>query len=183
MDALRARKFQQYFSALDSNEDGRLSKADFELAGLRYAGKLGYATGSAEQRRLTDMSVDIWTDMVSSMDTDGDGEVTYEEFRAAIEQNLGSDRADYAATVRPVIETYFAMADGDSDGEISREEFTTMFTTAVRVPETDAAANFSAIGAEHAEALSRDQFHEAMEEFCYGTDPRAPATHLFGRLL
>ncbi|MFI0410125.1 EF-hand domain-containing protein [Actinomadura sp. 3N508] len=181
MDALRARRFQRYFTALDSNEDGRLSRSDFELAGLRYAEKLGYAAGSAEQRRLSDMSVALWTDMVSPMDTDGDGEVTYEEFWAAIEQNLGSDRADYAK-VRPVIEIYFTMADSDSDGEISREEFTTMFTTAVRVPEADVAANFSAITAEHAEVLTLARFHEAMAEFCYGTDPQAPANHLFGRL-
>jgi Ca2+-binding EF-hand superfamily protein len=182
VDALRARKFQRYFSALDTNDDGRLSKEDFELAGLRYAEKLGHAVGSAEQRRLTDMSVRVWTDFVSPMDTSGEGEVTYEEFWAAIEQNLGSDRADYAAKVQPIIETYFTMADSDSDGEISQEEFTAMFTTAVRVPETDVAANFSAIGAEHAAVLTRDQFHEAMEEFCFGTDPQAPANHLFGRL-
>lgn len=181
MDALRARKFQRYFAALDSNDDGRLSKADFEVAGHRYAEKLGHAVGSAEQRRLSDMSVRVWTDMVSPMDTSGEGEVTYEEFRAAIEQNLGSDRADYAK-VQPIIETYFTMADSDSDGEISQEEFTTMFTTAVRVPETDVAANFSAIAAEHAAVLTRDQFHEAMEEFCFGTDPQAPANHLFGHL-
>lgn len=182
MDALRARKFQRYFDALDSNDDGRLSKDDFELGGRRYAEKLGYAVGSAEQRRLSGMAVRLWTDMVSSMDTDGDGEVTHEEFQAALDQNLSTDRADYAAQVRPVIETYFSLADGDSDGEISREEFTALFTTVARIPETDAAANFSAIGAEHSEMLSRDQFHEAMAEFCYGTDPRAPANHLFGRL-
>jgi hypothetical protein len=103
--------------------------------------------GSAEQRRLSEMSVVLWTDMVSQMNTDGVGGVTYEEFQAAIEQYLGIDPAGYAAQVQPVAGAYFNPADSDSDGEISQEEFAKLFSAVARIPETEVAATFSAIRA------------------------------------
>ncbi|MFJ8939809.1 EF-hand domain-containing protein [Streptomyces sp. NPDC102365] len=70
----------------------------------------------------------------------------------------------------------------DADGKIDQAEFQQMFDSVAGVPGEDCATVFAALDRDGSGGLDRAEFHQALTEFFYGSDPDAPANHLFGRV-
>ncbi|MFD9302888.1 EF-hand domain-containing protein [Streptomyces sp. NPDC060048] len=123
----------------------------------------------------------FWTNVIAPIDQDGDGKVDLMDMTEGFRRVL-TDPALYPEQIEPVTNCFFDLVDLNGDGKIDQAEFQQMFDSVAGVPGEDCAAVFAALDQDGSGALDRAEFHQAVSEFFYGTDPDAPANHLFGRV-
>ncbi|WP_030772476.1 EF-hand domain-containing protein [Streptomyces sp. NRRL F-2664] len=181
MTAFQDLKYAQWFRGADVDGDGFITQKDVRLMSGRYIAARDTAPDSATGRRLTEAMDDFWAHVIAPMDQDGDGKVDLREMTEGFKRAL-TDRALAPQQTGPATDLFFDLADLNADGVIDQAEFQQMFGRVADVPGEDCAAVFAALDRNGSGGLDRAEFHQALQEFFYGTDPDAPATHLFGRV-
>lgn len=133
-DASQSTNIEDLFSSIDSDGDGSVSKTELKsfadslsaqmqsaLLGAQESGGAQGAFGPPPPPPGEGKSA---ADMMSEMDTDGDGSVSSDELKAFGEAH-GPKLSDAASKA----EEAFASADTDGDGKLSTEEFETFDKT------------------------------------------------------
>lgn len=168
------------FDLLDRSGGGRLARDDYDAFALRLARSLGHAPRSAKAAAVRDGYRKLWNAVRTGADTDGDGTVSMDEYRAwaAREAATEGDRSGFATAVRPLAEAVIALVDDDATRTLDRTELDRLLT-ACRIGPDEAAATCAQLDANGDGHVSADEIVDAVRGFCIG-EP-APGSWLFGR--
>ncbi|WP_018348619.1 EF-hand domain-containing protein [Longispora albida] len=114
---------QARFRMMDVNGNGHLDRRDFELLALQVIEALGEPAQSVKSAALIAGYRDYWHTVIAPMDSDGDGQVSAEEYAqgAVSVAALPGGRPQYAAPIA-------ALADRDGDGMIELDDFVACMT-------------------------------------------------------
>ncbi|MFE9435293.1 oxygenase MpaB family protein [Streptomyces sp. NPDC006640] len=116
------RSAEEFFrQVLDQTGDGHLDWPDLAAMARELATRLDL--DEPEETRLYDAFAAWWRELQATLDTDGDGRVSAEEYAAAIPSLAGP------ALIR-VAEVLFDATDRDGSGTIDADEHRTLFRTA-----------------------------------------------------
>ncbi|MFJ6676216.1 EF-hand domain-containing protein [Actinosynnema sp. NPDC091369] len=170
---LQRKKTSIVFTAMDSNGDGFLERADFEALTDRWEHIRGGGDGHG---RLREIMMGWWDALRSASDHDRDDRVTVEEVLSVV-----SDLGTMLDLVVATAESMFEAVDEDGDGLVSAPEYGRMIHawTGNDAP-TDAV--FARLDLDGDGSISKSEFVRHWVEFWAGDDADAPGTHVFGEV-
>ncbi|MFJ9818444.1 EF-hand domain-containing protein [Streptomyces sp. NPDC101151] len=179
-DVLRE-KMAKLFGAYDTDGNGYLERRDFEILADRICKNFS-DSGSTRAAAVSAVFQEVWEDMASRIDLDGDQRISLDEF---ITDKLEAARVG-ADTSRirkreDVRRRLFEAMDRDRDGRVSLDEHQGFFG-AFGVSATDAEIAFARLDADGDGFLSVDEMVEATLEYNTSTDAQADSSGLLGPL-
>ncbi|MFI9011612.1 EF-hand domain-containing protein [Actinosynnema sp. NPDC053489] len=170
---LQRKKTSVVFTAMDSNGDGFLERADFEALTDRWVRIRG---GSEEDGRLREIMMGWWETLQVASDHDHDNKVTVDEVLSVV-----SDLGTMLDLVVATAESMFEAVDEDGDGRVSAPEYARMIH-AWTGDGSSTDAVFARLDLDGDGSLSKSEFVQHWVEFWAGDDPDAPGTHVFGEV-
>lgn len=173
---LLTRKLGRHFDLIDTNGDGRIDFADFDVIVTRLGREFGHAPGSPAHRALTDAYAELWAGMQRSMDLDGDGAVSREEYVRGLESDAA---ATYQRYLAPLASAIIGMCDIDGDRRISRAELAGIHR-GLGMADHDHDAAMRNLDTDGDGYVNEDELLEAIRDFFSSDDPKARGNSLFG---
>jgi juvenile hormone diol kinase len=171
-------KFTREFESLDVDNDGFVSRADFERIADSLASALGLEPGSPKSDAIH-AQYRVWWEGVATRDMDGDGRVDLAEW-LAYDEEVTSSPETFQKVLEAGADQLFQILDFDGDGVVSLEEYTTWVgcygASDVMVKEA-----FQHLAASGTGRLSRAETRERVREYYQSEDPDSPGNWLFGR--
>ncbi|MFE2292436.1 EF-hand domain-containing protein [Streptomyces sp. NPDC059452] len=116
------RRVALVFSLLDANANGVLEADDFDLMADRVV-REAHASDQVAKDAMRTAFRRYWTTLLSELDANGDGEISFEEYTACV---LSPER--FEATIGVFAEALAALGDPDGDGLIERPLFAALMT-------------------------------------------------------
>lgn len=175
LSEFRQKKLSAGFNELDVDGDGRVGNGDIESLIKNHGNAYGFAEGTPEYDALAQGTREVWVQL-KQFDSDGDGEVTLEEYVAGFAAFL-DQRELFMNSMDVLVDAFYALADQDGDGRINENELITHFR-AWNHSEEQAREAFRWLDRNGNGAISKEEFMANLEEFYYGEDPQAPGTWL-----
>ncbi len=172
------RKMRTHFDRVDVNGDGVVTAADFEQMADRFIDAGGLDNQGAESLR-SHLNT-IWSNYWNAADANHDGQVTPDEFVAAMTHVVGTP--ELSAQVGGPLPFFFKAIDVNGDGQISATEYANFFRC-IGIDASLAAASFAAIDTDGDGVLSSAEFVAAGEEFFLSEDEGAATQNYWGPLL
>ncbi|NUT54341.1 MAG: calcium sensor EFh [Saccharothrix sp.] len=169
---MQRKKTSIVFTAMDSNGDGFLERADFEALTDRWA----HIRDGADEDRLREIMMGWWEALRAASDRDRDDKVTVDEVLTVV-QDLGTMLDLVVATA----ESMFQAVDEDGDGLVSAPEYGRMIH-AWTGDDSPTDAVFARLDLDGDGSISKSEFVRHWVEFWAGDDADAPGTHVFGEI-
>jgi len=168
------RKWLKFFSVLDTDKDGVVTKKDHELMGERFAA--ASAVDDARKAEIKQQFLSIWEKVIEA-----DGKIqaiTPKYFITLLSkqglQGLGS-------LYQPVCNLMFHVIDTDGDGFIQVAELQSFFRLFCN-DEKEATRAFAIIDSNNDGKISSEEFSTAFTDFLTGEDQQSPYRYFFGNL-
>jgi len=171
-------KFTKEFESLDVDNDGFVSRADFERIADNLASALGLERGSPKSDAIHAQYM-VWWEGVATRDKDGDGRVDLAEW-LAYDEEVTSSPEIFQKVLEAGADQLFQILDLDADGVVSLEEYTT-WVGCYGVSDVMAKEAFQHLAASGTGRLSRAETRERVREYYQSEDPDSPGNWLFGR--
>jgi len=168
-------KIRAHVRRLDINQDGVLTRKDFEDMSDRYK-QLGLQS-KAKGQQMRAAFLAYWDDILD--DYSKRNPVTSEVYIEAL-INLGEDKI--IKYVNAIESTLFDLMDLNNSGFISQREFAHWFKVVGLDPKL-AAETYTAIELRPDDTLSREEYMAAVKEFFIGEDQTSPYRLLWGPLV
>ncbi|WNE95294.1 EF-hand domain-containing protein [Streptomyces luomodiensis] len=134
------------FSLFDANGNGVLEADDFDLMATNVTEAAPDADEAAKDAMRAAFR-QYWTTLVTELDANGDGKISYEEFEACV---LSPERFD--ATIGVFADALAALGDPDGDGLIERPAFVALMR-AIGFHDANIEALFDAFGPSDADRI------------------------------
>lgn len=170
------RKMKTYFSRIDFDKDGSITKADFEGMGNRFIElkpETAGPTGEAIKGKLNDI-FDKYITAIGGKSTDP---VNQDNFIKGMEKMLGEE-----ATLKGPLPLFFQAIDANSDGMIDADEYSIFFKV-MGLDDTQGKAAFKAIDTNNDGLLSEEEFCDAgVKFFTTKDDENCPSKGFWGPL-
>jgi Ca2+-binding EF-hand superfamily protein len=175
-DAFIERKLKTYFSRIDFDKDGAITRSDFEGLGTRFveSEKLDAAKGADLKAKL----VQVWEQYLKGVVSDGT-KLTESVFVEAVKKQRGDPK--FKEVLAGPLPLFFSAVDGNGDGLIQKEEFQLFFK--LLGIEKDAAKSFEAIDTNKDGDISKEEFVIAGTDFFTSTDESSPSKLFWGPLV
>lgn len=169
-------KMRTYFSRIDFDKDGAITRKDFEGMGARFVetGKLSGDQAAALQKNI----LDVWDQSLGPV---GKVEALNEGAFMAVMTTLVGDPTLKESLEAP-LPLFFKAVDSNNDGKISQEEYAEFFKILGLNPDL-APTSFQAIDTDKDGQLSLQEFTTAGSDFFYSNDKDAPTKFFWGPLL
>lgn len=170
---LQRRKFKVAFDSQDLDGSGTLTQEDFDrlIANLQ---KL-----SSKNNKAISMYTEMWNNLKSKADTDGDAQVTLEEWYNYIEK-LIADKDRFDNYVVSTAGTLLESIDSDGDNNINWDNYK-LLAQALNITESEAEIAFKKVDKSGDGVLSITELQEHVKEFYVTTDENSPSNWLFGK--
>ena len=179
LSAFRKDKFAADFASWDSDHDGVIEAADFDLAAEKMARLRDMAPGGDQAGRVRDAYRGIWTEWFAPADRDHDGKVAEAEYHMAHEYLDQMPHDQLQASASKLIGAAFDAFDLNADGKISESEY--MAFLEVHGNPKGAEDTWPRLDTNHDGHLARDEFVNLMFEYYETDDPEAPGNMFFGQ--
>ncbi|MEV0410520.1 EF-hand domain-containing protein [Streptomyces sp. NPDC050448] len=168
----RAKKI---FNNFDIDQDGSITKHDFDLMAKRLIDALDIQSSSAQGRGVADSYTKVWEELQRQADTNGNGHVTAEEYAAVF------GTKDFVKVLDQASDAEFKAADTDGDGVLSQHELRRMLE-AYGVPSSEIDNAVQALDQDGDGRISRQEYRDAWHG--YYTDPNVdtPVNKALGRI-
>lgn len=178
MSDLWTRKMKTYFSRIDFDKDGTITKADFEGMGERF-NKVEKLQGKAADL-MKEKLVQIWDKYISHVGDDAAAGLNEASFLKAMAK-IVNDPAQKATLAGP-LPLFFSAVDANDDGFIDSGEYG-LFFEIFGLNKDMAPASFQAIDENNDGLLSADEFVAAGTNFFTSNEPKCPTKLFWGPLL
>ena len=179
--ALVDAKLNRRFDLLDSDGDGYLTVADYDLIVDRLLEVYRPAPDSPIAAEVRAKFMRLWVGLKNRADSDGDDKVSREEYVKAARAGMAERDGGYDRVMRPVQEVTLRLAGCHNSGGLSAEQFARLMGT-VGVDPAYAASFFATVDTNNDGEISTDEYLAVDREFYCSHDPAAPGNHLYGRL-
>ena len=164
------KKLMKAMSVVDTNKDGFISKADFDMVMERYR-----EMGSSEAHlKKLDQSYVALRQVLGVVDETS--KLTYEETIENFGKAIVSSTTEQLATF---ITAHFETIDSDGNGEISFEEWTNLYK-AVGINTDFARAAFHAMDTNGDGVVSREEFYAFGKEYFFSAEDKLKSSILYG---
>ncbi|WP_329365193.1 EF-hand domain-containing protein [Streptomyces sp. NBC_00669] len=161
------------FTLFDADGNGYLEPDDFDLMNRRVA-EAATASDDAARAAMASALQRYWTTLVTELDANQDGRISYEEFQACV---LAPERFDDA--IADFAHALAALGDPDGDGLIERPLFVALMTAiGFRLPNIHAL--FDAFAPDAADRVAVPVWVEAIKDYYHPLKGGIPADHLVG---
>lgn len=168
-------KLRHHHQVCDWDGSGSVSQADFESIAGRFAQLRGAQPGSELHHQLIDAFRTIWDRYWAPADTSNDGEVSPDEFVAAIDAAVESGvRSD--EVLLPML---YDLIDVDGSGTLLLPEHRAFFA-AFKIGPEDSATTFAAIDTDGDGIVTKDDFLEAGAKFFFFDEEDHPGNLFWG---
>lgn len=175
LSQFRRKKLAAGFDELDVDGDGRIGSDDIESLIKNHGRAYGFTEDTAEYEALAQRTREVWAQL-KQFDSDGDGEVSLEEYVAGFADFLGQ-REVFMNSMDVLVDAFFALADRDRDGRVDESELILHFR-AWNHSEDQAREAFQRLDRNSNGAISKEEWMANLEEFYYSEDPTAPGNWL-----
>jgi Ca2+-binding EF-hand superfamily protein len=135
----------------------------------------GHLEGTPQYEDLARRTKDVW-EQLKRFDSDGDGEVSLDEYVAGFAAFL-SQRDAFMDSMTVLVDSFYVLADRDNDGRIN-EDGLIMHFRAWNHSEEQAKEAFRRLDRNGNGAISKEEWMTNLEEFYYSGDPQAPGNWL-----
>lgn len=169
-------KSHRFFDAIDEDGNGVIAADDFERIAERLIRSFDEKSPAASKIRST--YAKCWQRVAELADSDGDGQVTKQEFDAVF---TGAQQNKFMQVIDQAIDAEFDLADADGNGVLDREEVSRMLT-AFGVPQPELKEAIAGLDQDGDGQVSRSEYRTAMREYYVSDDPSAPSTPIFGHI-
>ncbi|KPC64376.1 EF-hand domain-containing protein [Streptomyces chattanoogensis] len=177
---LRTRKFDRFFNLLDTDGNGFIEAQDWPRAAEELARGFGHAERSPRAIALRETYEQVHRNICSSMDADGDGRVSRQEFHDGLHRHV-ADPALLDRTFRPAVDAEFDTADTDGDGVLDGAEIQRVWDLWGMTAE-DAKTAMKHMDRDGDGRISRDEYYATWREYLLSEDPDAPGSWMLGQL-
>lgn len=174
------RKISRHFDLIDTNGDGRISQEDFDLIVTRMGKEFAQTPQSPKYRALSDAYRALWEGMRQSLDADGDGSVSREEYVTGLRSDAAKGES-YRQLIEPVAKAIIRLCDTNGDGKLDSEELAKAHT-GLGMGDKDHKAAMARIDLDGDGYVSEAELAKAIEEFFLSEDEDAGGNHLFGKI-
>jgi Ca2+-binding EF-hand superfamily protein len=161
------------FSLLDANGNGVLEAADFTLMSDRVVTAASRSDKKAKDA-IRAAFERYWTTLLSELDANGDGVISFEEYTACV---LSPERFD--ATIIAFAEALATLGDPDGDGLIERPYFMALMT-AIGFERANIDALFDAFGPTADDLVPVPTWAEGIRDYYDPDKAGIPGDHLVG---
>ncbi|MEV0176806.1 EF-hand domain-containing protein [Streptomyces sp. NPDC050803] len=176
------RKLARRFATYDTDRDGFVERADFDLAVGRLGEAFSLAAGEPRLERLRELTLGLWEHLAQVADADKDGRISEEEYKAAFNAGLLETPESFDAGYVPFLRALMDIADADGDGRLTRDEQVRWSGALMNLPEADAREVFGRLDKDADGLIGRDDLLEAIREFYFSEDPRSSGSWMLGPL-
>ncbi|RJO70898.1 EF-hand domain-containing protein [Nocardia panacis] len=174
--ALQNQKFSVLFDRFDADQNGKIDQTDIDLIVQGWCTTFEIAPGTPKWRTMVGHANKLWQDLLGHADTDGDKEVSREEWVNSM------DKPEFLEDVLiPFALATYELADTDGDGRVSREEMDRAQQHSGMSPE-DRAQSFAVLDIDGDGYVTKEEFTTAARDFFLSTDANAPGNLLAGKL-
>lgn len=157
----------------DVNKDGSIERDDFELAVEKIAKLRGFTKGDSNYNDLSDRFIQIWVKLQQTADSDGDNEVSRDEWVKLWETSVNEEwKILY-------MEFMFRLQDTSEDGVIEVDEFSQV-CVAFGVPPEDCKQAFDKLSKNGTATVNFTYYSEMWKEYFTSDDENAPGNCIFG---
>jgi len=170
------RKMRTYFTRIDFDGDGKITRADFKGMVDRFteSGRLSEARIKALETSLTA----VWDKYLSVV---GGGKAMDETTFIDAMKRLKANDPQLKVTLEEPLPYFFEAVDEDQDGNISGKEYEIFFEILGLKPDL-AKESFKAIDTNNDGLLSLDEFKTAGSQFFLSEDENSPSKNFWGPL-
>jgi Ca2+-binding EF-hand superfamily protein len=166
---------------LDTDGDGNVREEDL----LSLAAKLSEAFAAnapGTVAHLQNTFAALWETDLKKMDSDHNGTIDRDEWRAGIRHAVATDRDGFLDRMGAMVQAWLDMCDTDGDGNISRDEYITMYAKTLGLSPEHLDEAFTALDTNGSGTLSRAEIRTAVEEYYTSEENDTPGNRLFGPL-
>lgn len=174
-------KLDRRFELLDTDGDGAITAADYDMAAANVCRAFEFAAGSPQYERIHVIYLRLWVALSRKTAAHDSGRVTREQFIRSCAESIVEPARGYDKIIRPVAETIFDLIDDDHSGTLDIEELTN-WANAYGVCADDAERAIRALDRNGDGVLDQDEVQQALREFYTSDDPQAPGNLIFGPL-
>lgn len=171
-------KFRHYFDMTDANNDGVVTKADFELAAEQTVKELEFAPDSEQAEQLIDSVMSYWESLSQHADVNHDGRVELQEWLDHWE-SITSSQEMIDQLVGGYGQMVLAVYDRDGDGRLSYEDFSAYYR-GHQIPEENCKLAFEKMDADQDGYVDNREFFNTAMQYFTSEDATSPGNYLFG---
>lgn len=173
----QTKKQTHLFNIYDTNNDGVVTREDFEIKAQTVAKLHNLQPGSAGYDKMYAEVMADWDHLQKDVDKNNNGEISLDEWLEHGYTRISSN--DMYETVKKEADEVFELFDQNGDGVISPEEFSNLIK-AWGVSDEELEIACSKLNLKAGNTLSKDQFKDLLEQFHKSDDPDSPGNYLFG---
>ncbi|MFJ2582198.1 oxygenase MpaB family protein [Kitasatospora aureofaciens] len=177
-DARRPRLDQFFREVLDQTGDGYLTVHDLRAMAHNVCWQL--ELDEAAEARVHAAFEGWWEQLRASMDANGDGRVSREEFVAATIAGCDRDPAYLERGLLPALRAVFAAADTDGNGHLDADEYRAVFG-GPRVHPAEISHGFRQLDTDGDGRITLDEFLQGFTAFFTARAASTAGTQLLGR--
>jgi Ca2+-binding EF-hand superfamily protein len=166
--AVRNDRMQQRFDLWDTDNDGKITRDDYQAEARRILKGFGEPEASPRARALVEAYTAMWDHLAAAAGVGPDGSLTPQQFQDVCEQEVFSHGpTGFASVVRPTIQAMVSIADTDGDNQINPQEFRN-WLKAIGVDQTHADQAFQEIDTNGDGQLQIDELVSAVRRHNFG---------------
>jgi Ca2+-binding EF-hand superfamily protein len=176
---VRADRLGRFFSqVLDQTGDGRIDVPDLQAMARSLCWQLELS--QEQEDKVYAGFTGWWEHMRSTMDADGDGSISKDEWITAMLRNCDADPAYVRDGVHHAVRAMFEAVDTDGSGAIDRHEYRTVFAGG-RVDPGDLDRGFDELDVDKDGTITLPELLDGFTAFFMARESRASGAQLLGR--
>jgi len=173
----RKRKLLHVFdSFLDTNHSGSIDREDFDISVRNVCMVRGWKDTDPNYDATEQRFFQIWESLKLQAGIDDAGTVSPEEW-----YQLWADPLTRAGWQQSYMNSQFSLLDTSGDAVIDMMEFCQMYSC-YGVDSSESKKAYLLMSDNNKAVVNKEYFSQLWKDFFFSDDPKAPGTHLFGKV-